>query len=578
MSKFIGKFGAQDQDFKDKIQDMHFVSVCEEDQIAIYTDDAGYDKKYLYKNNVHLLMEGRIATVNSSTKAGLAFILSEYLKKGKLALDLLDGSFTIVLWDSRNKVLYLCRDDGGAKLMYYFSKNNGLYFSNDLGTLVKIYGKPSISNRSLNEYLRFLDISPPYTIYKQIYFLEPEKVLSAGTFGLKARNKTNCGQEHIEKFDEGAENYFRKFEEIFVESIKSRIDSGENIGVFLSGGIDSSLVCAIAAKIRKDITAVTVGFEDPKFDESPIARNIANYLGIKHEVLSFTPAQDFNAFFEFTRSIPSPFADPAIIPTFQCFKRIGSERDLIFDGTGADTLIGIMPARHVRFILNYSRHIPKKLRFWIANVLGYHKRASKHVDLFDFVDPAEILIRWSGWTRSEIVSLRRGTCDLSHTMFYQTYQNNPDKTPFELYSMLMGALPDDRIHQSSSIFGPEVAFPFFDRKVQSYVRKLPMKYRYHHGKSKILFRALLGKYIPERIWDVPKQGFNYPFEKLLRYNDSELVHTYLSDQSLKKHRLFEKSILKSYITRFFEGDPRVNFKIWGLVMFQAWYENYFEKL
>ena len=249
--------------------------------------------------------------------------------------------------------------------------------------------------------------------------------------------------------------------------------------------------------------------------------------------------------------------------------------DLVLDGTGADTLIGIMPARHIHFILNYSRHIPPRLRNAIAKVLGFSKSTARHSDLFSFDDAAELLIRWKGWTRDEISLLCKVPCDLSHTMFYKMYHANPDKDPYDLYSMLMGSLPDDRIHQSSALVGPEVSFPFFNGKVQAFVRQLPLDYKYGQEGSKLLFRKILGKHVPPGIWDLPKHGFDYPFERLLQYRDHELVKTYLSPSSLGLHGLFEERIVDRYAGRFMSGDHSLKFKVWSLVLFQAWYENYY---
>ncbi|WP_429885861.1 asparagine synthetase B family protein [Geoalkalibacter halelectricus] len=488
-----------------------------------------------------------------------------------------DGVFAIVLWDAGENKLYLWRDDSGGKLLYFYqNENNDLWFANNLKLLLSFTGKRPVSRLGLSEYLRFLDISPPYTMFEGVFSLEPEKYVCLGPGEMVA---CKSKPEPLEKtwgrlgsFDEVVSS----FDVLLRKSIATRIESNPRTGAFLSGGIDSSLVCAVAADLRKDIKAVTVGFHDAQFDEAPVACNVAGHLGIEHEVLRFSLEDDLRALHLFTATVGSPFADPAIIPTFQCFEKTGVEFDLVLDGTGADTLIGMMPARHLRFILGYSAHLPTQMRKVIAGVLRLAGPAKRYGDLFDFDDPAELMIRWKGWSKAEITELCGYPCDLEHTLFYRIYRAGFSKnTPYELYSSLMGNLPDDRIHQSSAVFGPEVAFPFFDPIVRSFVRSLPHEYRYTPDEPKRLFRSLLGRYVPQAIWDVPKHGFDYPFEQLLRYRDDFLLGEYLSPEALAHHGFFNPAVVDSYLKQFRAGDLSLRFKIWALVMFQAWYRNFY---
>ena len=527
-----------------------------------------------------MLVQGAVLSIDGSSAKDLSIdeLVEQYSKIGDKFFDSLDGSYSIVLWDSERQRLFLSRDDYGTKLLYYFQCKNGyVWFSNNLDELLKIVGRQPVSNKGLFEFLRFLDISPPYTIFEDVFFLEPEKIL-IGERGKDIQLREKVCEDNSSFEPKGWGQALDAFEGRLKDSISARLGQAGKVGVFLSGGIDSSLVCAIASTVRDDIEGITVGFRDAIYDESAIARRVADHLGIRHHVMSFSQEEDFNAFYKFVSSAPSPFADPAIIPTFQCFERIGSQFDVVLDGTGADTLSGIMPARHIHFILNFSRHLPPLLRTCLSKGLKITPLIGRYYDLFNFQDPAELLIRWEGWSKHEIKTLCGQACDLSHTMFYQIYLNNPRKSPYELYSMLMGALPDDRIHQSAVIWGPEVGFPFFDREVRKYVHGLPFQFRYGDKESKRLFRVLLEKYVPRAIWDVPKHGFDYPFEKLLLYRDAELIREYISASSLAEHNLFDSSMVNNYTQRFLSGDHTLKFKIWALVVFQAWYGNYYKRL
>lgn len=546
-----------------------FVNATEDGEV---TNHSWYDGFVLLQGAIH---SGAGVSGQNASAEGIA---EQYLRVGESLLDSVDGGYSLVLWDSEQRKLFLSRDDYGTRLLYYFQDPKGnVWFSNNLNELLKVVGQQPISSKGFFEFLRFLDISPPYTIYEDIFFLEPEKILIAeqgrGVCLQEKKINTNNPEGQMDW-----EHTVDSFEQLLKESVSARLGQSEKIGAFLSGGIDSSLILAVAASLRKDIDAITVGFGDTKYDESPVARKIADHLGVRHQVMSFSQEEDYSAFQRFVSSIPSPFSDPAIIPTFQCFERLGSDYGVILDGTGADTLSGIMPARHIHFILNFSRQLPHVIRMGIAKSLNLTPLGRRHSDLFDFDDPAELLIRWKGWSRREISALCGQQCDLSHTMFYQIFLNNPDKTPYEIYSMLMGALPDDRIHQSAAIWGTKVGFPFFDRKTQSFVRDLPLSFRYEEKKPKKLFRTLLEKYVPTEIWDVPKHGFDYPFEELMLCRNAELVRDNLSLSRLDEHGLFDTAMVQSMTEKFLAGDHSVKFKVWALVVFQAWYKNYYNLL
>lgn len=512
---------------------------------------------------------------NSDKRISAESVALNYQQSGESVAATFDGSFAVVLWDATRQKLLFWRDGDGDRLLYYYQAPDGsLWFTSSLQLLMRYVGRRPISTLGLTEYLRFLDISPPYTIYQDVFFLPSEKLLQL-TPGkpVESSNKPVLPVPRFEIPDK-FEDVVDVFDGLLKKSITRHVKSTPRVSSFLSGGIDSSLVCAVAATIRSDVRAVTVGFEDPRLDESPLARRITEHLGIEHEVMIFSQEEDLQAFELFTATIGSPFADPAIIPSFQCFEQISKFSDLVLDGTGADTLIGMMPARHLRFILNYSARLPVSVRKMIAGALGITKATGAYRELFDFDDAAELMIRWKGWTKAEISELCGKPCSLSHTMFFRLYNEGfANKTPYELYSLLMGNLPDDRIHQSRAIFGPEVSFPFFDRNIQSFVRNLPMHFRYAPDEPKKLFRHLLGRYVPQTIWDVPKHGFDYPFESLMCYRDNYLIRKYLSPESLSRHGLFDAKIATECINSFLAGDRSKRFKVWALVVFQAWYEN-----
>lgn len=569
MTAIFGFWGGGSQAYEDKARAHGYHPFYSDGTLSLWSKERlPKELSYFKRQNISVWFKGHSVTHFNAEQNPAKGMLMHYLQKGIQGLSEIEGSFFLLIRDHQN--LYLCRDPVGSELLYHYQDaNDTLVFSNKLETLIKLTGKPEISKASLFEYLRFLEISAPSTIYQNIFLLEPNQILCM-TF-----DKPEWIAKQSARFQTIAGNPVDIFEGLLLDSIQRRIAGVDGLGAFLSCGIDSSLICALISRLNIDCKIFTVGFNDPQFDESKAAQAIAHHLGLEHEILIFDPHQDMTAFHEFTRSAPTPFADPALIPTHLCFKALKNRVDRILDGTGADSLIGAMPCRHIRFILDYSKHIPDWARKKISRIMKWTPAVRNYADLFDFEDECELMIPWKGFNRSEIADLCRSACDFSNTYFYKTYQKYSNKTPYEIYSKLFQAMNDDRVYQMAARLELKIEFPYMDKKTHAYVDGLTENWKYSKGESKFLYKRVLEKYLPEKMWNQPKHGFDYPFQRLLQYEDHQLIKRYLYPGALKRHGFFDADRVEAYVARFNAGDMEVKFKIWALVIFQAWYEDYY---
>lgn len=501
-------------------------------------------------------------------------LIQAYESWGTEFFSKLNGVFSLVLYDMKKMKLYLARDFHGVKSMcYHFDKETGLTFASRLSAIFRRKNIPLyIERTSVQEYLRFLAITAPNTVYKNIFSLEPGYFLEF--------NGTDCALKKMRSeiydtsgltFDDALVN----FDYLLTESLKRRLHM-QKTSFFLSGGIDSSMLCTLGAKInREQIEAYTVGFGDEGQNEISVASKVAEFLRIKHHKLHFDINQYRMAFDSIVSSIDSPFADPATIPTFLCFNHCKKNVDVVIDGTGADALFGTMPARYIRFALNYSSRLPINTRHKIVSFLKNLDLLSGYSPIFDFDEPQELLIIWKGWTKKEIEKLCMSGCSFEHTAFYKTFRESLQLTPLDLYSVLLSCMPDDRLHEMSFLSNLTVRFPYWDNEFVSFVKGLQSSYKYRHGESKFILRKLLASYVPESLWNMPKQGFNFPFETLLKMNDYEIISIYLNENLLKQHGLFDAGMVSDYVRRYKSGDSLLRFKIWALVVFQAWHSKHF---
>ncbi len=500
-------------------------------------------------------------------------IIEAYSQNIETIYHKLDNSYAVIIYNNIQNSLTIITDPYGIeKIYYYYSPDWGLSISSSIEKLLSECPQKEINPDGLAEYLRFLDISPPFTIFKDIYCLESGCILTyaidTNELQIKRNSLINKRNDNLPH-----EDYLQAFEMLLSESIEKRTGSANKIGIMLSGGIDSSLLAAVMSlkKRSQDVYAYTVGFDDMLFDESRVAQKIAGDLNIKHLIMKFSLSEEIATFHQFVNSSGMPHADPAVIPTMLAVKRITEDGiDTIVEGTGADGAIGSMPSRSHRLIFNYTSHIHYQLRRLVLFILKTIKDPMDIALLFDYTEAQEKFIRWKGWTKIEIEKLCGIQCSFEQTAFYKTYNEYKKNGIYELYRKLLISMPDYRITETLKHFKVKIAFPFFDRQLREYLEAIPMSLKYQNGTGKVLYKELLSKYIPKEIWDVPKHGFDYPFDKLLKYNRHDLPKAFLSKDALK-HGLFDTLIVDRYLQSFLNGDDTVKFKIWALVVFQAWY-------
>lgn len=496
----------------------------------------------------------------------------------------LEGSFCIAVWDEARQGLLLYRDAACARNLYWHQGQGWAAVASQLQILVGMPGMPGVPDRvgppGLHEYLRFLDVSPPSTIYRGIRAIEPgqptwfhgDGLMDGAVSALDEPGRVVPARRGGPA-NPGFEASVDALDEALHAAVAARLERDGQTGVFLSGGIDSALLCAIAADIdRNRLETFTLGFDDARYDETPVAAAVAHHLGIPHHVVSYNLDDYAQAFDGFLAALDLPFADPAGLPTWLLYGRCRERVDVVLDGTGADTLLGVMPARHARFATQYAARLPVAVRRGLASLLRSIPGLARYAGLFDFEVPEDLLIRWHGWTAREIEALCGEPVDLASTRFFQIYRAFPANAHMERYSTLMGNLPDDRVHQAAQATGLRIRFPYADARVEGLVHSLPQEYRYSPGQPKRLLRALLARHVPSALWDQPKHGFDFPFVALMRHQDYALLRRYLAPNVLCRHGLLRRDTVDDYLGRFMRGDDSLGFRIWGLLILFGWLE------
>lgn len=482
----------------------------------------------------------------------------------------IDGVFALAIEDRDRLRLY--RDPSGLRNLYLHTGQRGrAMFGTHLAELMRLPGSTRrVARHSLHEYLRFGDVAAPHTIYEDVQAVQAGHLVCWSPRGLDVR--PIAGPEP----DEAAPHDFAvaldRLEAHLTRSVRRRLEHSERPASFLSGGIDSALLGAIASRQRKDLTAVTVGFDNGPDDESPVARRIAAHLEIRHEVLRFSRADCLRAFERVGSAVEQPMADPALLPTLLAFEHCRERFDVVIDGTGADEALGLMPPRHVRWAVEYASTLPRPLRAGITKLISPLPSLAAYSPIVDFEHPADTMIRWRGFTRPEIERLCAETVSFGHTEFYRTFHRYPRSAHFERFSALMNVMPCDRLNQAMLLSGLAVRFPFWDSRTDRFVRSLPVDHRYSPTEPKRILRALLATLVPSAIWEVPKHGFNFPVQEFLAADDHAMVKRLRDPAPWRGSGQLSHEQVQRYAAQFMAGDTRLTFRIWALVLLGAWLE------
>lgn len=486
----------------------------------------------------------------------------------------LDGVFALALRDGDELLLY--RDPSGLQNLFFHTGSSGqVSYATNLQNLLRLPGvERRLARRSLHEYLRFLDIAAPNTLFESVTAVEAGQAVRWSARGIEVQAVP------LPETDGPAPASFAEAVEMLdahlKRSVQTRLAGSSRPATFLSGGVDSSLLCALAARQRDDLTALTVGFDEAPYDEAPVAQRVAAHLGMTHQVLRFSREQCLSAFETLSKRMEQPSADPALPATLLAFDHCHSRFDAVLDGTGADEVVGNMPPRHVRLAVGYGSVLPAIVRRALTASMQAVPGISGYAPILNFEHPADTMIRWRGFTRPEIEALCGEPVSFEGTQFYRTFARFPRHAHFERYGALVEAMPCERLNQAMLASGMRVHFPYWDRKTDHFIRQLRTEYRYLPGEPKRMLRALLARYAPRDIWDTPKRGFAFPLQQFLSADHYLLVRRYLEPGRWSEAAGLSTEKVRAYARQFIAGDERLMFRVWALVVLGAWLEKHDE--
>ena len=380
-------------------------------------------------------------------------------------------------------------------------------------------------------------------------------------------------------------------ERLFISSFQYRMVSDVPVGVFLSGGYDSSIVSAILQKNNSQkIKTFTIGFPEKKWDEAPYAKQIASHLGTDHHEYYCTTKEAQDIFPTLPDIYDEPFGDSSAIPTtlVSQFARKHVTVSLSADG-GDEIFAGYLKYDHLVKVDNYIRSSPKILldaaKFFTKTSMSlfpplkhFHKfqRATELLNTHEKGGISDIYNRQ--FSNKDLYSLIKIYDDkiglLDDIGSINGENDNINKFLFHDYKTYM--VDDiltkvDRATMSVALEGRE---PLLDHRIIEFVSQLPSDLKYNNGQTKYLLKKLVYKYIPREIMDRPKAGFTFPMNEWLTSDLKHYLLHYINEEQLSKHKYVDIKKAMSLRKNFLEGKTNNDIQIWLILMFQMWWNKW----
>lgn len=521
---------------------------------------------------------------NSDTEV----VLKAYQQFGIDCLNRFIGMFSLVIYDANLQKVFLIRDRPGVKPLYYYFADGCLLFASELKAFHQFpCFKKETDDTAISLYFKYGYIKAPYSIFKNTYKLLPGNF---ATLNLKDRslqltqywnvldyyNKPTIAINEPEALEE--------LETLCTSAFRYRMVSDVSVGVFLSGGYDSSLLTAILQKNSSNkIKTFTIGFKDEAYNEANHAKKIATYLGTHHHEYYCTTKEAQAIIPLLPVFYDEPFGDSSVIPTVLLSRFAREQVTVALSADGADEIFGGYNRYDQLVLIN---KVQQKLPYWIKTAISklLHSLPDKRMK-FKIIE--RLLKEKDLLTTSDLLMNHFLSTDLQqliqnhslHDFALNEIHSIPD---FGFINTLLAAdyktyLPDDilaKVDRATMSTGLEGREPFLDHRIIEWAAQLPPELKYNSGNKKYLLKQLTHKYLPAKMMDRPKMGFGIPFGKWLKGSLKPMLLETVNNETLSQQSVLNKKFVLQLMDDYFAGKAKDDWQIWLIFMFMLWWKKW----
>jgi asparagine synthase (glutamine-hydrolysing) len=518
-------------------------------------------------------------------------------------LNLIEGMFAFSIWDKLKKTLILVRDRFGEKPLYYTFQNDNFIFSSEIKSIKSFPNlKFTINNNSLYSFLKCGFVNSNNTIYNEIQKIEPGSYLIFSNNSLKKinyyiiQNEINYSTKN--PYNLSYNEAIRDLDTLLIKSIQQQLLSDVNIGVYLSGGVDSSLIASIyQIKLSSiPINTYTIAYGNTKFDERFQAKEISNFLNTNHTEIILNKNCIINSIENIQNSLDEPYADISMLPMVFLSKSASLNNKVVLSGDGADelfcgynryslinnkifkinkqikSLISYALTLTNPFLFNFIKQIVYKFNKNVFYSKNYDKNLYKLIDLLKAKDLFEIyFIIISNSFKNDILKNNNSFSITDNLKIDNKFSYTQQLMIFDTLTYL----PNNLLYKydSSTMLNTiEGRAPFLDKNIFDFAWRLPERFKFNEFNNKVILRDILKSYLPNMLINKHKNGFSPPVSDWLRNELKDFTFDILNFKKINEQGLLNPSIIETKLKQHMSGNHNWQNELWNVLMFQIWFD------
>ena len=502
------------------------------------------------------------------TSGDTEVLLYWLILKGADGLSELNGFFAFAFLDTETGDAIIARDPMGIKPLYYSLQDNGFLFGSGLNVVARLIPERNIDTNALALYFKFNYIPAPHTLYQEIQKLKPGHYVSI-----------RGGRSTVSAYPLPETPSNLSLRDAMYQSVERRLISDVPIGSFLSGGVDSSIISAIAAELKPGLSTFSVGFKDDGiFDESDYARRVATHIGAKHHDLMISEADLLNSIEDLIQKLDEPFADSSSIAVYALSQAVKQEVTVALSGDGADELFGGYH-KHRALLRSLNPSLSDQVATSVVGLVptsgGRSGRLQNRVrQLKKYreglkLDPMSRYLKWASFCNDSVVHQLTGA---SPGITLETTWTGDMNDFLRMDQELV--LPNDmlkKVDSMSMAHALEVRTPFLDPHIVQIARRTPAQQKLNTRQGKLILQEVFGDLLPEDIFTRRKHGFEVPLGRWLSGPLKSAVEHELSHQRISETGLLDPEAVERLKRQSFDKHPGDSpYQVWAIFVLQKW--------
>ncbi|WP_298499359.1 asparagine synthase (glutamine-hydrolyzing) [uncultured Algibacter sp.] len=562
-------------------------------RLSIIDLDPRSNQPFNYLDKVHIAFNGEIYNFQElrkklslkgyvfNTTSDTEVICAAYLEYGKKCLDHLNGMFAFVIYDINEQQFFGARDRLGQKPFYYYLNGKEFEFSSQISSIQLFNEKRlTISTNAIHDYLSWGAVPDPNSIFNEVkklraghyftYNLETGKFIEEEYWDIDYKDKNKFTGTYSEAQSE--------LEDLLKDAVKMRLFADVPVGVFLSGGVDSSLIAALATKSTNEkIKTFSVKFNEKGFDESIYAKKVADHLNTNHHIIECNYKEGMDLIDNFHHYYDEPFNDSSAIPSMLLAKHTKKHVTVALSGdAGDESFIGYHRYNWVRY-MNSIYKMPKPLRLLASktlNIMPHYKlkvigsviknKSVNDAYLGTLYHPESNWFEFQQTNNSDFEELK---------YLYHDNKNVFERvSDFDLKTYLNWDI-NTKVDRATMAYSLEARAPFLDYRIVEFGRSLPTHFKFQNKNQKRILKDVLYKHVPKEIFDRPKAGFTMPFKEWFKKDLKDYVLTELSFDNLSDIPGIKPKEVQKMINQHMDGSWNRTGLIWSLIILRQWLKN-----